>query len=136
SEDRLPPAPSPRAWTWGDGPRNRRARLIVGPDSSLDPDGILDMLATARDRLSIEAFYVEEAWRNGTNPFLAAAFEAAGRGVSVRILGDGSWSSVESDCGTNDNVVAWINRAATAAPVPLAACLLQPRGAIERLQHQ
>jgi len=136
SEDHLPPAPSHRAWTWGEGPRNRRARLIVGPDSSLDPDGILDMLATARDRLSIEAFYVEEAWRNGTNPFLAAAFEAAGRGVSVRILVDGSWSSVEADSGTNDDVVARINRAAKDGRLPLEARLLEPRGSIERLHNK
>jgi len=94
------------------------------------------MLATARDRLSIEAFYVEEAWRNGTNPFLAAAFEAAGRGVSVRILVDGSWSSVEADSGTNDDVVARINRAAKDGRLPLEARLLEPRGSIERLHNK
>ena len=136
SEDRLPPAPSHSAWTWREGPQNRRARLIVGPDASLDPDGILDLLGTARDRLSIEAFYIEEAWRNATNPFLAAAFEAASRGVVVRILVDGSWSSVEADSGTNDDVVARINRAAKDQRLPLEARLLEPRGSIERLHNK
>src|SRR5205814_1545429 len=83
--------------------------------------------------LSIEAFYIEEAWRNATNPFLAAAFEAASRGVVVRILVDGSWSSVEADSGTNDDVVARINRAAKEQRLPLEARLLEPRGSIERL---
>jgi phosphatidylserine/phosphatidylglycerophosphate/cardiolipin synthase-like enzyme len=130
-----PPPPHP-AWTWTEGLRDRKARLVVGPDNSLDPGGLLGLLDSAQDRLRLEAFYIDEGWRNGTNPFLAAAFRAAGRGVSVRILLDGSWSSVESDTGTNDEVVGRINHAAGAQRLPLEARLLEPRGRIERLHNK
>jgi len=115
---------------------NRRARLVVGPDANLDPDGILDLLASANARLSIETFYIEDRWRNTTNPFLEGAFDAARRGVTVRILLDGSWSSVEADSGTNDDVVARINRRAEEEHLPLEARLLEPRGSIQRLHNK
>jgi len=115
---------------------NRRARLVVGPDANLDPNGILDLLASANERLSIETFYIEDRWRNTTNPFLEGAFDAARRGVTVRILLDGSWSSVEADSGTNDDVVARINRRAKEEHLPVEARLLEPRGSIQRLHNK
>src|SRR5207247_669254 len=118
-----PPLPPRTMQTRSD---NRRARLVVGPDANLDPDGILDLLLSATERLSIETFYIEDRWRNTTNPFLEGAFDAARRGVTVRILLDGSWSSVEADTGTNDDVVARINRRAQEEHLPVEARLPAP----------
>ena len=128
-----PPLPPRTMQTRSD---NRRARLVVGPDANLDPDGILDLLLSATERLSIETFYIEDRWRNTTNPFLEGAFDAARRGVTVRILLDGSWSSVEADTGTNDDVVARINRRAKEEHLPVEARLLEPRGSIQRLHNK
>ena len=125
---------SPR--TSGGPSQIRRARLVVGPDANLDPDGILELLASARERLSIETFYIEDRWRDTTNPFLEGAFDAARRGVTVKILLDGSWSSVEADSGTNDDVVARINRRAKELHLPMEARLLEPRGSIQRLHNK
>jgi phosphatidylserine/phosphatidylglycerophosphate/cardiolipin synthase-like enzyme len=131
------PSPTPGRQTSSEpGSRIRSARLIVGPEMSLDPNGVLALLASARERVSIEAFYIEDAWRNETNPFLAAAFEAARRGVSVRILLDGSWASVEAESGTNDDVLGRINLRAQKERLPLEARLLAPRGSIERLHNK
>src|SRR2546430_14408930 len=87
----------------------RRARLVIGPDANLDPDGILELLASARERLSIETFYIEDRWRDTTNPFLEGAFDAARGGVTVKILLYGTWSSLEADSGPYVGLVARIN---------------------------
>src|SRR2546430_1692683 len=130
-------ASSPMSPRTSGGPSQiRRARLVVGPDANLDPDGILELLASARGRLSIETFYIEDRWRDTTNPFLEGAFDAARRGVTVKILLDGSWSSVEADSGTNDDVVARINRRAKELHLPMEARLLEPRGSIQRLHNK
>ena len=111
-------------------------RLVLAPDTALDTDGILGLFGSATHRLSIEAFYLDDVWRGGPNPFLEAAFAAAHRGVSVRILLDGSWASVEADAGTNDDVMARINGRARNESVSLEARLLEPRGPIERLHNK
>src|SRR3989442_849967 len=75
-------------------------------------------------------------WGDIPSPFLEAAFAAARRGVTVRILLDGSWASVEADSGTNDDVLERINRRATDQRLPLEVRLLEPRGSIERLHNK
>ena len=112
------------------------ARLVLAPDTALDADGILGLFASAAHRLSIEAFYLDDVWRGAPNPFLEAAFAAAHRGVSVRILLDGSWASVGAEVGTNDDVMARINDRAHNESVALEARLLVPRGPIERLHNK
>ena len=135
STARLSPSPTIQPWAWSGGLSPRRARLVIAPDTSLDPDGPLGLFASARERLSMEAFYVDEEWRNGTNPFLEAAFDAARRGVSVRILLDGSWSSV-GEVGSNDDLLDRLNGRARREGVPLEVRLLDPRGRIERLHNK
>src|SRR5437867_5228393 len=129
-----PPFLVPRAAPAASAPRV--ARIVLAPDTSLDPEGILDFFASAKVRLSIDAFYLDEMWRDTPNPFLEAAFAAARRGVSVRILLDGSWASVEADSGTNDDVLDRINRLAGNESLPLEVRLLKPRGPIERLHNK
>ncbi len=115
------------------------ARLVVGPDSALDPDGLLGLLASARHRLWIEAFYAEEMWGETPSPYLEAAFAAARRGVSVRILLDGSdWSLTDpigSDEG-NDAVAARLNARSREEGVDLEARVLAPVGLVERVHNK
>src|SRR5881397_2722379 len=132
----LPPAPSVVPWSSGPPSAPRSARIVLAPDTTLDPEGILGLFASAKVRLSIDAFYLDEIWRDTPNPFLEAAFTAARRGVSVRILLDGSWASVEADSGTNDDVLDRINRLAGNESLPLEVRLLKPRGPIERLHNK
>src|SRR5436309_2289847 len=138
-EPAMKPLPSPPATaSWSAGPESepRSARIVLAPDTTLDPEGILGLFAAAKERLSIDAFYLDELWRDIPNPFLEAAFTAARRGASVRILLDGSWASVEAESGTNDDVVERINGRANNESVPLEVRLLTPRGPIERLHNK
>jgi cardiolipin synthase A/B len=127
-----PPASVPPAATPSAG---RTARLVIGPDGTLHEDGPLGIFAAARERLSIEAFYLDEEWGNASNPFLEAAFQAARRGVTVHVLLDGSWSSV-GDVGSNDDVLDRVNRRARDEGVPLEVRLLEPHGTIQRLHNK
>jgi phosphatidylserine/phosphatidylglycerophosphate/cardiolipin synthase-like enzyme len=136
SDHPLPPLPALPAWSGSPPSGPRRARLLVGPDTSLDLEGVLRMFASATARISLEAFYLEDTWKGGPSPFLEAAFEAARRGIGVRILLDGSWSSVQPESGTNDETLARINERAKAGQLPLEVRLLQPRGSIERLHNK
>src|SRR5947209_12252920 len=135
----MQPLPSPPVlvpWVAPVASAPRAARIVLAPDTSLDPEGILAFFASATLRLSIDAFYLDEMWRDTPNPFLEAAFAAARRGISVRILLDGSWASVEADSGTNDDVLDRINRLARNESLPLEVRLLKPRGPIERLHDK
>ncbi len=134
--DPLPPPPLVAPWSFGAPSTTRSAHLVLAPDTSLEPDGILGLFASARERLSIEAFYLEDVWRDAPSPFLEGAFAAAHRGVTVQILLDGSWASVEAESGTNDDVLARINGRARNESVPLQARLLEPRGPIDRLHNK
>jgi phosphatidylserine/phosphatidylglycerophosphate/cardiolipin synthase-like enzyme len=135
-QDPLPPPPPVGQWSFGAASTTRFARLILAPDTSIDPDGMLGFFASAEERLSLEAFYLDDRWRDAPSPFLEGAFAAAHRGVSVRILLDGSWASVEAEAGMNDDVVARINGRARNESVSLEARLLVPRGPIERLHNK
>ncbi len=134
--DPLPPPQPSLPWPPFGASTSRRARLVIAPDTSLDPDGLLGILASASDHIWIEAFYVDETWRDHPNPFLEAAFDAARRGVSVRLLLDGSWSSVGDDSAGNDAIVERLNRRARNESLDFAARLLEPRGRIERLHNK
>ncbi|HKW43595.1 MAG TPA: phospholipase D-like domain-containing protein [Thermoplasmata archaeon] len=114
----------------------RRAQLVIAPDTALDPEGLLGLIASAQDHLWIEVFYLDEAWGDHPNPFLDAAFAAARRGVTVRILLDGSWSSVGDDSSGNDAIADRLNRRARNETLPFEARLLEPHGRIERLHNK
>jgi len=132
----LPSPPTLVPWSAEPASAPRAARIVLAPDTSLDLEGILASFASAKQRLSIDAFYLDEMWRDTPNPFLEAAFAAARHGVSVRILLDGSWASVEADSGTNDDVLERINRRAKNESLALEVRLLNPRGPIERLHNK
>ncbi len=132
----LPAPPSVGEWSWGPGACCVRASLVIGPDRLLDAPGVLGLLNSARARVRIEAFYMEDRWGDAPNPFLEGAFAAARRGVDVRILLDGaSWSGEETETG-NGPVVEAINARADAEGLPLEARLLEPGGPIERVHNK
>ncbi|MGQ0798066.1 MAG: phospholipase D-like domain-containing protein, partial [Methanobacteriota archaeon] len=116
--------------------RTRAARLVIGPDTTLDPDGLLGLLASARDRIWIEAFYIEETWREAPNPFLAAAVDAARRGVDVRILLDGSGWNDDPDAEGNDDLVDRLIERARDEGLRLEARLVAPYGRVDRVHNK
>ncbi len=112
------------------------AQLVLGPDTSLADDGLLGAFAAARERIWIEAFYADDPWGDRPNPFLEAAFAAARRGVSVRILLDGSRWSSEEDSRGNEALAASLNDRAHRESVDLQAQVLVPHGIVERLHNK
>ncbi len=125
---------TPRAAPEGCAPWH--AQLVLAPDTSLATDGLLGAFAAARDRIWIEAFYADDLWGDGPNPFLDAAFAAARRGVSVRILLDGSLWSAEEDSSGNEALAGRLNDRAHADGVDLQARVLVPEGTVERLHNK
>src|SRR3989454_10068611 len=88
----IKPSPSPPPlvpWSAPPASAPRAARIVLAPDTSLDPEGILGFFASAKRRLSIDAFYLDEVWRDTPNPFFEAAVAAARGGGSRRKLPPG-----------------------------------------------
>lgn len=132
----LPAPPKAPRWPGPLAAATRSAQIVIAPDTALDPSGLLGLIASARDHVWIEVFYLDEEWDDHANPFLEAAFDAGRRGVSVRILLDGSWSSLGEDSTGNDAIVERLNRRARNETLDLEARLLVPRGRIERLHNK
>jgi len=115
---------------------SRWAQLLVAPDNALTEDGVLGLLASARQRISIEAFYADDPWGGRPNPLLEAAFAAARRGVSVRILLDGSGWSAEEDVTANEALAAVLNERARLESVDLEVRVFSPAGPVERVHNK
>jgi len=131
-------APPPPVAAWRPRPTTccPRAQLLVGPDNVFSSDGLLGLLASAVERIYVEAFYVADVWDDGPNPFLEALFAAARRGVVVRILLDGSAWSVDPDRDGNDDVAMRVNERAAREGADLVVRLLEPGGRIQRLHNK
>src|SRR3989441_11168379 len=126
----IKPLPSPPPlvpWSAPPASAPRAARIVLAPDTSLDPEGILGFFASAKRRLSIEAFYLDEMWRDTPNPFLEGAFAAARRGGSVRIPLDGGWGSAGGDSGANHGRLRPVNRHARKERCPPAVRMPKTR---------
>ncbi len=94
---------------------------VLSPDTShLVPE----MIAGATRTVEIQQAYISNWTKNAPNPWLDAAIDAARRGVDVRIILDASWFNIEGDAD-NDEMVAFINRHAEGADLPLEARLYQ-----------
>lgn len=97
---------------------------ILGPDTTLDPNGIRGWLASAARSLNIELFYTHPSWESHPNVYLDEALRAARRGVSVHILLDDSWYNSEGvDGDGNDDTVSWLNEIAAVEGLDLEAKL-------------
>ncbi len=123
-------------WGWPAASCCRRVQLAVGPDNILQPGGLPEAIASARRSLDVEAFYAEDPWGPWSNPLIEAAFEAAGRGATVRILLDGTEWTAEAEATDNAAIVDRLNARARAAGVSFEARLLLPRGNVERLHNK
>lgn len=102
-----------------------RAVGLLSPDNAVSSEGILGVLGDAERSIDVQLFYLREDWRGGENPLLEALFEAARRGVRVRILLDGSALNVQRQ-GGNDWVAAGINEVARGEGLSLKARLFRP----------
>ena len=111
-------------------------QLLVGPDNVLTDRGVLGLLASARERVRIEAFYADDPWGSRPSPLLEAAFAAARRGVSVRLLLDGGEWSAEEDTAPNVALAAALNDRARDEGVPLEARVFTATGRVERIHNK
>jgi len=94
-------------------------RPVLAPDTSSQVTGLI---ASAETSIDIEEAYITNETRFTPNPYLAAAIDAARRGVRVRVLLDSYWYNTEGK-NDNDEMVAIINRIAAAEDLPLEARL-------------
>ncbi|HPP77719.1 phospholipase D-like domain-containing protein [Methanospirillum sp.] len=98
---------------------------VFSPDTSIL---VADLINTSRSRVWIQQAYIKEYPKNGTNPFLAAAIDAARRGVDVRILLDGYYYNIEGE-QDNDEMVTSLKTLAAQENIPLQAEILYPEKA-------
>ncbi|MBI4042208.1 MAG: hypothetical protein HY391_01915 [Deltaproteobacteria bacterium] len=108
---------------------------LVAPDFSLyEFGGLLRAIRKAKNTILVEQASVSTYWgRKGDNPrttpnlLLAALFEAADRGVTVKVLLDSTFYNVEPDYKDprdNDDTAAYINAEAAKKRIPISARLI------------
>jgi len=95
---------------------------VFSPDTS---HLIADMINQSSSRVWIQQAYITEYPKNASNPFLAAAVNAARRGVDVRILLDGYYYNIEGD-KDNDEMVTTLSTLAARENISLQAKVLYP----------
>lgn len=95
---------------------------ILAPDFSYRV--VLEMIASARQRLNLELFYFSDKWHPGQDPF-QAILDAARRGVSVRLLLDGNWYNNQDGKG-NRALAARLNEIASLEHLDMRAKTLSP----------
>lgn len=95
---------------------------VLSPDTSTL---IADMINRSRERVWIQQAYITEYPNGRENPFLAAAVNAARRGVDVRILLDGYYYNIEGE-KDNDEMVTSLSTLAARENIPLQARVLYP----------
>jgi len=98
---------------------------VFSPDTS---SLVADMINASRSRVWIQQAYIREYPKNGTNPFLKAAIDAARRGVDVRILLDGYYYNIEGE-QDNDEMVTSLKTMAVRENIPLQAEIMYPEKA-------
>ncbi|TAJ45859.1 phospholipase D-like domain-containing protein [Methanofollis fontis] len=94
-----------------------RVTPVLSPETSAL---VLDLISGAEESIWIEQAYISNSTDGQPNRFLAAAIEAARRGVDVRVLLDSAWFNT-ADEEDNDEQAAWINALARAESLPLQA---------------
>jgi phosphatidylserine/phosphatidylglycerophosphate/cardiolipin synthase-like enzyme len=127
--ERLPP-PSPLVRRAGaeEGPSLRlsgawNATPVLSPDSS---DALVALVESATTRVDVALLLLEPRFRDGPNPLVEAALDAARRNVTVRVLLDG-----RMDEGNNAATVRALEAAAAREGLPLEARVAAP----DRLLH-
>jgi cardiolipin synthase len=107
--------------------------LVLSPDTSLDENNaLIGMIGRAKKSLYLQQNSVRRRWggRSSTveatpNLVLDAVVAAARRGVSVRVLLDGTWYNVTGDDERdNDDTVAMLTRLAREEGLDVAAKII------------
>jgi phosphatidylserine/phosphatidylglycerophosphate/cardiolipin synthase-like enzyme len=97
-------------------------RLLTAPGNA--EDEVVQVIDGTHDRLDVVQVSVER-----DHPFTRAAFDAARRGVEVRILLSGAWYVREE----NEATAAWLNRRAKRENLPLEARVADPGARFEKV---
>jgi phosphatidylserine/phosphatidylglycerophosphate/cardiolipin synthase-like enzyme len=93
---------------------------VLAPDTA---DEVTALIASARSSVRIQQAYITNESGDRLQRYLAAAVDAARRGVEVRVLLDAAWFNT-ADEADNDEQVALINRIAAAEGLRLEARLV------------
>ncbi len=108
-----------------------KAVPVVAPENAVET--ILGLIDSANVTLYVEQLYVYKYWgpkkkgsvETSPNLFLEASIDAARRGVTVKILLDGSWYNVEKDNPTSNlHTVEYVNEIAENEGLNLEARLV------------
>jgi phosphatidylserine/phosphatidylglycerophosphate/cardiolipin synthase-like enzyme len=92
------------------------ATLLAAPDNA--ESAVLDELDRANESIAV----IQASIGSRTLPFVEALFEAAKRGVDVRVLLSSAWYSEED----NEAMAVWLNRRAERENLPLDARVADP----------
>jgi Phosphatidylserine/phosphatidylglycerophosphate/cardiolipin synthases and related enzymes len=110
-----------------------RVTPVISPDTS---SLICDLIRGAQESIDIEQAYIKKSGENDQNPFLYEVLNASERGVTVRVLLDSYWFSVEGD-DDNDEMVEFINIHARSGNLPLEArCAALGKGDPEKVHNK
>lgn len=93
---------------------------VLAPDTAGEVEALVQSATTS---VRIEQAYITNESGTRLQRYLAAAVDAARRGVEVRVLLDGAWFNTEDEAD-NDEQVRLINRIADAEGLPLEARLI------------
>jgi cardiolipin synthase len=110
-------------------PAKRATQATVTPILAPDTSGeVIPLLARAEDRIEIEQASIRNTSGDELDPFLSAAVNASRRGVTVRVLLDGSRYNDEGPADNNE-MVDMVNSLARSEGLPLSARILDPGSA-------
>ncbi|MGA2934727.1 MAG: phospholipase D-like domain-containing protein [Methanomicrobiales archaeon] len=104
---------------------NASVTPILSPDTSGE---VLSLLARAKERIEIEQASIRNASGKQLDPFLSAAVNASRRGVTVRIILDGSRYNDEGPADNNE-MVDLVNALAHREGLPISARIMDPGSA-------
>jgi phosphatidylserine/phosphatidylglycerophosphate/cardiolipin synthase-like enzyme len=102
--------------------RAESIRLLTAPGNA--EGAVVGTIDSSRERVDVVQVSVER-----DHPFVSSAFDAARRGVQVRILLSGAWYVREE----NEATVAWLNRRADREDLPLEARIATPGDRFEKV---
>ena len=113
-----------------------RVSPVLSPDTSSLPDGpLLAMIGSAQDTLYIEQMACDILWDAGgtqvPNSYLAAAVDAARRGVEVKVLLDGTYLDPSEPTQDNSAVIDYLQYTAFKEGLDLQARIAKIPGTLK-----
>lgn len=105
---------------------------VLAPDTS---DLVLELINSATSTIDIQQAYITNYPGTAHNFWLESALNAAGRGITVRVLLDAMYYNTDGE-NDNDEMVAQINRIAKERNLPVEARLMHPTGEVTKLHNK